>query len=468
MSDDPDQWYRKLVSARDTHVRPVLPVSVLAEAQAVAGPGPVQWAVDCAYDAAADTLARDPALGSGPGDLTTLRRALETAAVRALVCFAHREALPALITANFRATLQDLIRRGVRLETVLATMPFGNEYLTERAMTACTQLVAMENQPKQLQMISSVMFALFNDYRVAVTDEYRIQQEREGAQSSARRAEIVREILESANPELAAAAGVLHYTIAERSHLAAVVTAADPAAGTLVLHRAVTDFFAAVDADETLVVASGPKTLAAWANCKNEFRLEQLVQTSETAVRICYGLPAHGLAGFRESHHQAMRTLATTRICADMGATVVSFEELELLTILLRDPQRAADFRDRQLGGLAADTDQAQQLRLTVQSYLRTHSPQATGEELHLARSSVNYRLKRAERLRGRSLDENPLELSVALAVAGFLGAGPAPVAHVPDKRHSASETPAFASPGDGPALVPRRGGAHMTEHHVG
>jgi DNA-binding PucR family transcriptional regulator len=83
----------------------------------------------------------------------------------------------------------------------------------------------------------------------------------------------------------------------------------------------------------------------------------------------------------------------------------------------------ARRFVDRELGALAADDDTARRLAATVGVYLEQQcSGTATAKRLGLHENTIRYRVRQAEQLLGRPVDERTLELRVALALAGAVG----------------------------------------------
>jgi DNA-binding PucR family transcriptional regulator len=75
------------------------------------------------------------------------------------------------------------------------------------------------------------------------------------------------------------------------------------------------------------------------------------------------------------------------------------------------------------LGGLARDDEPTARLRDTVWAYLSEGGSRAAAAgALHLHRNTIQYRLGKAERARGRPLDDDRLALEVALLACRVLG----------------------------------------------
>ncbi|HSV38625.1 MAG TPA: helix-turn-helix domain-containing protein, partial [Nocardioidaceae bacterium] len=75
------------------------------------------------------------------------------------------------------------------------------------------------------------------------------------------------------------------------------------------------------------------------------------------------------------------------------------------------------------LGSLALDNEGAERLRDTLLAFLTEKgSYTATAERVHLHKNTVKYRVDRAVEERGRPLDEERLELELALVACRWLG----------------------------------------------
>ena len=90
-----------------------------------------------------------------------------------------------------------------------------------------------------------------------------------------------------------------------------------------------------------------------------------------------------------------------------------------LAAIATADLDRARVFVTRELRGLAADDDLTTRLTATLRIYLEEHSSRGrTAKRLGIHDNTVSYRIKQAEEVLGRSVDQRTLELRVALALA--------------------------------------------------
>ena len=74
------------------------------------------------------------------------------------------------------------------------------------------------------------------------------------------------------------------------------------------------------------------------------------------------------------------------------------------------------------MGALAAADDTTRRLAATVRTYLDEHGSRGrTAKRLNIHENTVSYRLRQAEELLDRSVDNGTLELRVALALADLV-----------------------------------------------
>jgi DNA-binding PucR family transcriptional regulator len=91
---------------------------------------------------------------------------------------------------------------------------------------------------------------------------------------------------------------------------------------------------------------------------------------------------------------------------------------------MCHDLAAARTFVQDVLGPLASDDDHAERLRETVRVFLGTGSSYtAAAEVLNLHKNSVQYRIQKAEQLRGRPFKADRFDVEFALRACHVLGA---------------------------------------------
>jgi DNA-binding PucR family transcriptional regulator len=109
----------------------------------------------------------------------------------------------------------------------------------------------------------------------------------------------------------------------------------------------------------------------------------------------------------------------------------VCYQHVALAALMAADLPAARRFVEDELAALAADTVQAEQLRETLRRYPRgERSLAASGAQLHVARNTVTYRVKRAQELIGHDVSTRLAEVLAALETAHALGSAVLTPAH--------------------------------------
>ncbi len=209
------------------------------------------------------------------------------------------------------------------------------------------------------------------------------------------------------------------------SHVAAVLWCGadvDEDARLPLLERLVPAFTAALGcARPPLVVAPDASTLWGW------FPTSTGPTDAAVAVPGTYAAlsdPAPGPAGFRSAHVQAQQGQQVA-VAADPAhrLRVTTPALLGPLALLAVGPGSAAPWVQAALGGLADDDEAAARLRETLWVYLSTGSSlAAAAAQLHLHKNTIQYRIRKAEQVRGRPLQDGRIDVEVALLACRLLG----------------------------------------------
>jgi sugar diacid utilization regulator len=153
--------------------------------------------------------------------------------------------------------------------------------------------------------------------------------------------------------------------------------------------------------------------------------LEAALAEVDPHVRVAFGTPAAGPSGFRATHLEAHRAQQVAIAAGLRAPRVISYGDpgVRFTSLLVNDLEVARRFVSLALGGLAEDTPPAERLRTTAMVFLEAKgSHTAAAQRLHLHKNSVKYRLKRAAEERGKPVDEERLDLELALIACSWLG----------------------------------------------
>lgn len=208
-------------------------------------------------------------------------------------------------------------------------------------------------------------------------------------------------------------------------HLAAVAWV-DP--GTALATRELESFarnLGAAHGAAPLAVLQDDHTLWAWVSGPGPLDASVLGEALAPVgpVNVALGETAAGLAGFRSSHREAIRTRAVAETPEQHQPAVTTFGEIGIAALLYHDLDALRDWVNRTLGELARADEATERLRETVRVFLECGGSYTdAASRLHLHKNTVHYRVRKAEDLRRRPLRERRLDVEVALLVCHRLG----------------------------------------------
>lgn len=284
-----------------------------------------------------------------------------------------------------------------------------------------------------LRMLQGTAFAYIDRVSEHVVAEYETERERWLANRNTIRVETLGALLSGEEGDVATGERALGYRL-RQAHLGVVVWVDDRLASTSPLQRLgqlVTSIAREVGAESApLFVPQDPTLGWGWVPVPvgagvDPVRLERVLQESGDDVRAALGAVGHGLAGFRSSHHDALRAHEVAVVGGDHAARVTPFAAsgVRAASILARDLPAARELVERTLGDLARDDENAARLRETLAVFLgENRSYVATAEKVHLHKNTVKYRIDKAVQVRGRPVEEDRFDLELALVACRWLG----------------------------------------------
>lgn len=190
--------------------------------------------------------------------------------------------------------------------------------------------------------------------------------------------------------------------------------------------RIATGLAEATGARHTLTLPRELTSCTVWVGRASAWTTEQRAALWECLTRLdvaaTIGEPGSGLDGFRESWTQAEEAeVIRAALAPELATPRLSYADVSLEVLLLRDRDRAARFVANELGELAKDNPNAARLRQTVAASYRLDSHVATAAYLHVHEHTVRNRLHKAEELLGHPLTVRSTEVQVALRLVRLL-----------------------------------------------
>lgn len=317
------------------------------------------------------------------------------------------------------AWAHELVHRGKPLAALLRAYRLGH-WLFEQTFEEAASEIDLEPDVRLrvLAAASQHCFAYIDIVCTQLVDVYEQEREQWLRGAAAAQAELVQAILAGEPVDAADAAATLHYDVSG-PQTAFIVwgdaqsrlvqgTSPSSAARRLAAERG---------AAQCLVVPVGEH--AAWAWTSGDGWADALPTRSaviEDRFNVAFGGTQQGLDGMRRSHREARAARRVGEVFGLRPGVIIHYPAVSLSSLLSSDPEQAVDFIAQELGELAGDSDAATRLRATVAVYLEERSsPSRTARRLGIHQNTVIYRVRRAEEMLGRSLDERRLELECAL-----------------------------------------------------
>lgn len=244
----------------------------------------------------------------------------------------------------------------------------------------------------------------------------------------ARRAETIRGIVAGDDVDPDRAGVVLGHDL-RRWQLALALWADEEANVTDAVARLETlagELAGALGAQRALTMVVGSRALVAWIGADaapDATRLTEAPALRETGgLRVAAGRPGRGIQGFRDSHRQA---LAAQRVAIEGVRTdaLTTYADVEIVSMLSTDEAAMRELVAVELAGLLGHDESTVRLRRTALAFLRSGAnARAAADLLGTHRNTVLYRVRRAEELLGRPMDDGRLRLELALTLADVFG----------------------------------------------
>ncbi len=299
------------------------------------------------------------------------------------------------------------------------------------------QLAAVEPDGRvsfaALQLLQDTAFDYIDRVSEQVVAEYEAERERWLANRSTIRAATLSAVLTGGEVDLAAAERALGYRL-RQDHLGLVLWADERLASAGPLERLghlVTAIARELGSDASpLFVAQDGSLGWGWVPVRADTtidvdRLERVLREVGGDARVALGAAGAGAHGFRSTHQQALRAHQVAAVAGDRARPVTSITTpgVRAAGILASDLPTTRDLVVSMLGDLAEDDEGAERLRDTLAVFLQENrSFVATAAKVHLHKNTVKYRVDKAVELRGRPIEEDRLDLELALAACRWLG----------------------------------------------
>jgi hypothetical protein len=328
-----------------------------------------------------------------------------------------------------------LAQRGVAVNALVRAYRLGQDHLLRRSFEEISRQVGDSSiGMRASQRFVTVTFSYIDWISQQVVTVYETERERWLENRNTLRITRIREILDGQEPELDGAEAALRYPLRQQ-HLGVVVWLPDrPAQSSALAH--LEQVVVALSRElpgvgRPLFCACDRSSGWGWlpfghrAPEVDPVAVGGMLRRICPDVRIAVGGPATGLAGFRDTHQQALLTQRVALTAGDRADTVTAYTQpgVRAAALLTADLEQTRLLVRTALGRLAGDDAGHARLRETLLTFLTTGSNYtATAELLTMHKNSVKYRIARAEQERGAPIEADRLEVELALIACRWLG----------------------------------------------
>jgi hypothetical protein len=336
-----------------------------------------------------------------------------------------------------------LAQRGVPPGALVRAYRVGHE----RVLQWCLDELARQGREVPLVVAAARrMVEASSGYIDRVTEQvftaYEHERERWLLTQAAMRAGRVRALLEERQVDLGTVETELGYRLRQH-HVGLIAWDPDPAPGGTTLACLERLVMAAAQAlacpGRPLLVPRDEASVWGWLPLGRHTEIQwellgKTVDDADAGARLAAGAAAPGVEGFRRTHHQARLAHELALTAGPAGPRMTAFAQTGPVALLCTDLNATRAWVHSTLGALAIDDERQARLRETARVFLSTGgSFTATAEQLMLHKNTVHYRIRRAEEIRGRPLQESRLDVELALSACRWLGSAvlqPPPAGH--------------------------------------
>lgn len=152
---------------------------------------------------------------------------------------------------------------------------------------------------------------------------------------------------------------------------------------------------------------------------------ERVLAANGSGITVAFGQPASEIKGFRESHRQALRAQRVALLAGPAAPSVISYTDpgVRAASMMCCDLDETRSMVRTTLGRLAIDSPHHARLRHTLLQFISAScSYTAAADALMMHKNSVKYRVAKAQDERGKPIDEDRLDVELALNACRWLG----------------------------------------------
>lgn len=396
-------------------------LSCQRRAAEVIGASATAWCVETGARMAAyilDTLVDWPGTRSDE-ERQILGRATEASTLDTLTALVSGDR--SYLTTSFEPSenVAWYVRNHIPLQEVIRNVHTGQEFLIQELIDAIAGIVPADDRVAAISRMTRDVTACWSYFIAQIGVEYRRQQDEWSKSAEGHRSRLVQSLLQSKNADVDETSRALKYDLSQE-HVGCRVwfVGLDPEAVRLFdLMSLAHEIATATESSSHLAMTFSGHRIELWLGAPRRPPAEVLGHGRwPLSLRAAFGTPQRGVAGFVSTHDEAVAASRVAQRSPSLGR-VVSYADVELLSLLTADPERARAFVSRTLGPIVGDDARSRELRETLRAWIDSaQSVAATSQALYLHRNTVNYRLRQLTELLGDHRDLTALRCALAIA----------------------------------------------------
>ena len=326
-----------------------------------------------------------------------------------------------------------LAQRGVPVNALVRAYRLGQQHFMEQAYAESAKLdVYTDVRAAAYEEIAAWAFDYIDWISQRVVTVYEAERDNWLAERNASRLQSVTQLIEGEAIDDEALETALGYRL-RVPHLGVIVWAEEhETLPDVMMHfsRCVNTIAERIGAGSPLVIAQDRVSAWAWIPMGNtaptdaELR-EAAQQKSQPQLSVALGTVHSGPAGFRQTHLEARAAQQVGVLRSDPADHVVSFSDrgVGAVALLSHDLVGMRAWVRSLLGDLLIDDEQHERLRDTLLTFLQNDgSYTATAATMVMHKNSVKYRVTSAEKVLGRKVADDRLDIELALTACRWLG----------------------------------------------
>ena len=267
---------------------------------------------------------------------------------------------------------------------------------------------------QQLLELSSISIRTFSDDSLQLgLERLELIEAKRKRSAIEEQIDLVGNIIDGQDIDISRAAAVLNYSF-NQGHHSAIVWSEEIDTEISALENVAAVFQKACQQTDSLKIIASPSVIWVWASAQhtvNERLLETVLKQHEN-VRISFGSGGSGLDGFRRAHLDAQ---AAQRVLGRLKSNIqlVSYDRVRLMAFLSKDAKSIQHYSEHVLGELA---QAPAAVRQSLHAFLECGcNATEAAKKLHTHRNTLLRRLTKAEEMLPRPLEENRIQVAVAL-----------------------------------------------------